>query len=660
VVQVQLAAFSPAPSSPVTSLARHATKGNSQTEVEAGFLATLQSELGALAFPSPSQRRHDLVQFSADAVAPGRIFLIARAKENGDNLFSSGIISSHDSAPTERSSINSAETTLLKASPKQKSNDLNQYMELQSAGYSLTSRATPAKSLATSVAAVSVREDAEATAAGSLEGSPWALQPSRQRSTNKISSDPKWSPSTEFAKQLSINTPGAERAFALAESPAGCSCESGSCSLQPNRQQSNNLTKQMNSRQQIEAPPSTQESSIVVVPGFSLPMTPSALVPSTQAGDIISAPPLRRDYPRNSAVESAQLSPVTTLPVFPVPEILGVVSTQLPLKLALEPNRPNLSESDTPPRGTPPSPSVASPAVRSSSGSTSAQPVSNELFGGTLAFKVTLTLLKAAEESAVGAAKYLSASADCNANDSGSTDISSTGTSDVTALNPNPLETTAVPTSGRVEDDGFADNLQEESLTDNHLETPRPSKVDRSPSLLDQMSANTFFPSPVGNAPSSEVEQRAHAPLPEKTQSNSETNPPNRAQPTRDITVKVEGSEMANADVRLSDRGGKIVVSVRSQSPELAQSLRNDLGDLVGRLENRGYRSDTIIPIAGQASHNQPGASSARETSRSGADGGQSRQHRNHQEPRPRPQLVSELSKLPLEESKYNERQLNS
>ena len=286
--------------------------------------------------------------------------------------------------------------------------------------------------------------------------------------------------------------------------------------------------------------------------------------------------------------------------------------------------------------------------------------MSNESLDGTLAFTLTLTALKAAEESTVGAAKYLPASAGSDANDSGSAASSPTGAADVPAPIPIPLETTAAAASGPLEDDGFADNRQEEPLTDEHFETAKPSKVDRSPSLPDQMISNAFVPSPVGNTPSSEVEQEALAPLPEKLPSNSETNPPNQAQPTRDITVKVEGSEMTHANVRLSDRGGKIVVSVRSQSPELAQSLRTDLGDLVGRLESRGYRSDTTIPIARQASHNQPGAASARETSGRGADGGQSRQHRNHQEPSSRPQPASELSTFPLEEYKYDERQLNS
>jgi hypothetical protein len=669
-VNVQLAAFSPAPGSPVISFTRHATKANSQTEVGVGFLATFQSELGALAFVPPSQRRHYL--FSTDAAEPGRSPLIAPAKVNGDNLVGSGKTSSHDSAPTEKPSINSAKNdpSLLKGSPKQKSNDWNRYIEIHSAGHSLTSRTTPAKILATSVRGVSFLEDgsklqipsdgnlkeesgrktgSEATDASSLEGSLSALPPSHQRSTNKISSDPTWSPETEFTKQssITINVPGAERAFALAESPAVGSCEGGSDCLQPNCQQSNNLTGKTNPKQQIETPPSIQESSIVAVPGVGLPMTPSALVSSTQA--VISAPSRRRDNPRNS-----ELSPHATIPVFPVQESLRALSAQLPFleKHFLEPNRPNLPDSDTLPRGTVPSSSIASPAMRSSFGSTSPQPVSNQSFGGTLAFEVTLTPVKAAEESTVGAAKYLPASASSDTNDSGSADISPTGGSDVPAPIPNPLETTAAAPPGPVEDDGFADNRQEEP--------PKPSRVERSPSFPEQMIPNTFVASPAGNTPSSEVEQKAHAPLPEKPQSNSETNPPNRAQLTRDITVKVEGSEMANVDVRLSERGGKIVVSVRSQSPELAQSLRTDLGDLVGRLESRGYRSDTTIPIAGQASNNQPAAAFARETSGRSAEGGQSRQHRNHQEPRPRPQHVSELSTFPLEEFKYDERQLNS
>jgi len=39
-----------------------------------------------------------------------------------------------------------------------------------------------------------------------------------------------------------------------------------------------------------------------------------------------------------------------------------------------------------------------------------------------------------------------------------------------------------------------------------------------------------------------------------------------------------------------------VLVSVRTPDHELAQSLQTNLGDLIGRLDNKGFKTDTWIP----------------------------------------------------------------
>ena len=144
-----------------------------------------------------------------------------------------------------------------------------------------------------------------------------------------------------------------------------------------------------------------------------------------------------------------------------------------------------------------------------------------------------------------------------------------------------------------------------------------------------------------------------------KLESKTETSLPNQPQAAREISVKLSRPEMPNVDIRLSDRGGRILVSVRSESPELAASLRSDLGELVGRLEGRGYQAETAVPSERiEASHfvglNQPGNAGQSQSGpgQSGPDHsgpdehtpGNSSHQQNQQEPRRRPQPLLDHS----------------
>ena len=62
-------------------------------------------------------------------------------------------------------------------------------------------------------------------------------------------------------------------------------------------------------------------------------------------------------------------------------------------------------------------------------------------------------------------------------------------------------------------------------------------------------------------------------------------------------------------DVELTQKAGKVQVAVRTADRDLAKSLQTDLGDLVGRLENKGYKTEAWIPAAPHIA--QPGATNS-------------------------------------------------
>jgi hypothetical protein len=64
----------------------------------------------------------------------------------------------------------------------------------------------------------------------------------------------------------------------------------------------------------------------------------------------------------------------------------------------------------------------------------------------------------------------------------------------------------------------------------------------------------------------------------------------------RDITVRVPDSTERGTDVRFLERGGEVHVSVRTSDTEMAQTLRGGLGDLVGRMEHTGIRTEVWKP----------------------------------------------------------------
>ena len=114
--------------------------------------------------------------------------------------------------------------------------------------------------------------------------------------------------------------------------------------------------------------------------------------------------------------------------------------------------------------------------------------------------------------------------------------------------------------------------------------------------------------------------------------------------------MKLVGEDSAKVSVDLSERGGKVQIAVRSADPDLARSLRTDLGDLVGRLESKGFKTEAWVPTISRHtlataaeqsdSHNSPGY--PRDTG-SGTNQRQGRQGQNGSNQRQQARWVAQL-----------------
>ena len=110
-----------------------------------------------------------------------------------------------------------------------------------------------------------------------------------------------------------------------------------------------------------------------------------------------------------------------------------------------------------------------------------------------------------------------------------------------------------------------------------------------------------------------------------------EVRQPAAPQLARQISLKLAAADSTRVNVDLLERAGKVQVSVRTPDHELAKSLQADLGDLVSRLENKGFKTETWVPSG--AVH-QPSGSSGSNTgyAQSGHSGSSSSRNPNSQQ----------------------------
>jgi hypothetical protein len=113
-------------------------------------------------------------------------------------------------------------------------------------------------------------------------------------------------------------------------------------------------------------------------------------------------------------------------------------------------------------------------------------------------------------------------------------------------------------------------------------------------------------------------------------------NEPNQraGQSVRDISLKLTNKDQSSVQVRLSERAGELHVSVRTPDAGLTRGLREGLSDLVGRLEQSGYRAETWRPAdnastAQDQRHENPPQQHSSQQQNAGGSGADSRQQQN-------------------------------
>ena len=119
----------------------------------------------------------------------------------------------------------------------------------------------------------------------------------------------------------------------------------------------------------------------------------------------------------------------------------------------------------------------------------------------------------------------------------------------------------------------------------------------------------------------------------------------------RDISLRLTSKDQAPVQVRLSERAGELHVSVRTPDTGLTRGLRDGLTELVGRLENSGYRAETWQPTGsgGSTAHDQShdssrGGGQHQNAGGSGSGTGQQQNARDQQQPDGQtPKWLSEL-----------------
>jgi len=85
-----------------------------------------------------------------------------------------------------------------------------------------------------------------------------------------------------------------------------------------------------------------------------------------------------------------------------------------------------------------------------------------------------------------------------------------------------------------------------------------------------------------------------------KVVSGPEINPTLQPQPARQISLKLTGPDSTKVDLLLTERAGKMQIAVRTGDHALAKSMQTDLTELVGRLENKGFKAEAWIPTSGR------------------------------------------------------------
>jgi hypothetical protein len=113
--------------------------------------------------------------------------------------------------------------------------------------------------------------------------------------------------------------------------------------------------------------------------------------------------------------------------------------------------------------------------------------------------------------------------------------------------------------------------------------------------------------------------------------------------------LNLSTDDSTQVNIGFTERAGKVLVAVRTPDHELAQALRTDLSDLVGRLESKGFKTETSTPslahqegVPVQSSNSNSGSNQPQHPG-PGNGGGQQRQRQNGSTQRQKARWAAQL-----------------
>lgn len=115
------------------------------------------------------------------------------------------------------------------------------------------------------------------------------------------------------------------------------------------------------------------------------------------------------------------------------------------------------------------------------------------------------------------------------------------------------------------------------------------------------VAAQTFI---TGDGPGSlGLADKSPAPAASETRAiATDAAPVKSTQPMKELTLQVGNQNQERVEVRMVERAGELHVAVRTGNTDLAHGLREGISDLVSRLEETGFRTQTWRPVHGVAS----------------------------------------------------------
>ena len=107
---------------------------------------------------------------------------------------------------------------------------------------------------------------------------------------------------------------------------------------------------------------------------------------------------------------------------------------------------------------------------------------------------------------------------------------------------------------------------------------------------------------------------------------------------SHDVSLRLADGQNNNVDIRMSERAGEIRVTVHTPDGNLANSMRSELPDLVGKLRQTGYQAETWRPATPPQTDGErrsgPDSSPQQHSTGGRRDGRQQQQQQQQNQPR--------------------------